>query len=689
MKDEIRTAAIAWDTNGQPISSQFGDVYFAKNSGIDESRFVFLQHNGLPERWQQLENSAVFTIAETGFGTGLNFLAAWQMWRDHAPTEATLHFISVEKFPLSRTDLGRALQLWPELKDLAAALLEQYPPVDARGQHRLNFGKIHLTLIFADAIQGFSQLLPITKPGLQMLAAGFSPYVKTEASIAKGQVDAWFLDGFAPAKNPDLWTDDLFNLMARLSHSGSTFATFTAAGAVKRGLAAAGFAVAKVAGYGTKRDMLRGSFSCQTQPVASLQQHESTKSDPGWYLTPPIGKPPAQVAVIGAGLAGCHTAWALAQKGVRVTLIEQSAPGSGASGNPLGILYSRLSHRLGALADFNLSAYLYACRFYRSNGLFQRLGGACGVMQLPEQQEHRIQLQEIATRFELSPELLCWLDPDRAAELAGVPLADGALWFPQAGWLNPAELCQALTRHPNIQVVPNAPVARLIHTNGHWLLQDSEGKAIHTSAAVVLACAYSAKRFEQSAHLPLKKIRGQISYVTATPESRNLKTVLCGEGYIAPANDGRHCAGASFVMKAEDEELSWEEHRQNLKNIGDLSPALANLEVEDLHQGRVSFRCTTPDYLPMVGPLANADSMLDRFASLRQNAKAFVDQPGVFHPGLFINLGHGSRGLAYTPICAEYLASLITAQPLPLPRDQILALHPARFLIRDLGRNRV
>src|SRR5690606_24219572 len=107
---------------------QFDDVYFSKNSGIDESRFVFLQHNGLPERWQNLAETAVFTVAETGFGTGLNFLAAWQMWRNHAQAAATLHFISVEKFPLQREDLYKALQLWPELADLSAALIAQYPP---------------------------------------------------------------------------------------------------------------------------------------------------------------------------------------------------------------------------------------------------------------------------------------------------------------------------------------------------------------------------------------------------------------------------------------------------------------------------------------------------------------------------------------------------------------------------------
>jgi tRNA 5-methylaminomethyl-2-thiouridine biosynthesis bifunctional protein len=685
MEEKSPAASVTWDANGQPISSQFDDVYFSKNSGIDETRFVFLQHNGLPERWRQLENTAVFTIAESGFGTGLNFLAAWQAWRVQAPADATLHFISVEKYPLGREDLSRALQLWPELADLSAALLAQYPPVDARGQHRLNFGKVHLTLIYADAIEGFSQLLPIIKPGphSNSLAAGFSPYKKASPYINEGAIDAWFLDGFAPAKNPDLWTPELFNLMARLSQAGTTFATFTAAGSVKRGLESAGYSVKKVPGYGTKRDMLCGNW------ITREAQTEARRPDPSWHLIEPLGTPPTEVTVIGAGLAGCHTAWALAQKGVRVTLIEQFAPGAGASGNPMGVLYSRLSHRAGTLTDFNLSAYLYACRFYQITGLFHQYGDPCGLMQLPEQSEHHSQLQQIAAVFDRSPELLRWLTPEQASELAGIPITGGALWFPQAGWLNPPQLCQALTRHPNIRLITNTQVARLNYINTDWHLSDATGDSIHTSPAVVIACAYSAKHFEQSAHLPLKKIRGQISLATATPESQRLKTVLCGDGYIAPAQSGHHWTGASFVLKTEDVELSWDEHHQNLKNAGDLSPALSSLKIDRLDQGRVSFRCTTPDYLPLVGPLTHGDAMLNRFAPLRQNAKTPIDQPGIFHPGLFINLGHGSRGLTYTPLCAEYLASLIAAQPLPLPREPILALHPARFLIRDLGRNKV
>lgn len=680
MEPQKPTASINWDDNGLPVSSQFDDVYFSKNSGIEETRFVFLHHNHLPERWKQLPANAVFTIAETGFGTGLNFLAAWQMWREHAPADARLHFISVEKFPLSRSDLERALSLWPELNDIAALLLEQYPPVDVRGFHRLNFGAVQLTLIYADAIAGFSQLLPIAHPGpaVHRRAYGFSQYARANC------IDAWFLDGFAPAKNPDLWTDELFQLVAKLSHTDTTFATFTAAGIVRRGLSAVGFAVEKVPGYGSKREMLRGIFSAL--PAADVMKE---KYDPSWHLVQTSQGSVTEVAVIGAGMAGCHTAWALAQKGVRVILIDQSEPGAGASGNPMGVVYTKLSHTSGTLADFNLLAYLYACRFYHAQGLFQAIGDACGVLQLAEDGDHETQLKQIAEIFARSPQLARWLSEDEAGALAGVPLTSGALLLPQTGWIHPQQLCQTLARHPNIQLISGTRVTRLTQAESDWTLWDAEGRQVTCAQAVVIACATDATEIAQSAHLPIKKIRGQISLMEANAGSSQLKTVLCGEGYIAPAVNGHHCAGASFVLRSDETSLSWEEHQQNLANAAALSPALANLAVTDLHNGRASFRCTTPDYLPIVGPVARADAMTERFAALRRDAKTMIDSAGVYHPGLFINIGHGSRGLAYTPLCAELLASLIANHPLPLPRDLIQALHPARFLIRDLGRNRI
>ncbi len=229
--------------DGQPYSRIFGDIYFSRSSGIEEARHVFLRNNCLAKRWQALAPKGLFTVAETGFGTGLNFLCAWQLWRETAPETARLQFVSTEKYPLSCADLGRALAMWPELSALTRLLLTQYAlPSSGMQQLLFNDGRVTLTLLLGDACETLSQL--------------------------HAEIDAWFLDGFAPAKNPDMWQPELFDTMSRLSAHGATFATYTCAGMVRRGLISAGFEVEKVPGFGTKREMLRGSYVHPTMILA-------------------------------------------------------------------------------------------------------------------------------------------------------------------------------------------------------------------------------------------------------------------------------------------------------------------------------------------------------------------------------------------------------------------------------------
>lgn len=216
---------------GTITSKEFGDVYFSAADGLAETQHVFLKGNGLPEKWQGKQE---FTIAETGFGTGLNFLAAWQLFEETAQPSQKLHFISFEKFPLSTDEIRQALSPW-NFGDKLEKLLQNYP-LRIGGFHQLKINdQITLTLIFED--------INIMIPQFQ------------------ADIDAWFLDGFKPSANPEMWTEIVFKNMARLSKPGTSFATFTAAGFVKRGLRDVGFNVQKIRGFGTKRDMLVGEKS--------------------------------------------------------------------------------------------------------------------------------------------------------------------------------------------------------------------------------------------------------------------------------------------------------------------------------------------------------------------------------------------------------------------------------------------
>lgn len=234
MQSEQALIAIEW-REGQPYASAFEDVYFSTDDGLAETQYVFLAQNELVARFQALNNQ-IFSIAETGFGTGLNFLSTWQLWDELAPAGSQLHFYSVEKYPLDLTDISKALSYWPTLNAYSQQLVTQYQQLSP-GQHNLSFadGNVVLHLLIGD----IADTLPLLSE----------------------QIDAWFLDGFAPAKNPDMWSSALFKKMAALASQQTTFATFTSAGVVRRGLLDAGFSVVKLPGFGKKREMLRGVFA--------------------------------------------------------------------------------------------------------------------------------------------------------------------------------------------------------------------------------------------------------------------------------------------------------------------------------------------------------------------------------------------------------------------------------------------
>ena len=217
-----------------PYSIDFNDVYFNSDNGLQETEYVFIEHNQLKQRFATLENST-FTIIETGFGTGLNFLAIAAHWLVLAPPSAALHYISIEKFPLTLADLTRSHVCWPQFAAISSELLQQYTNITAGNNvFSMPEGRIQLALQADD--------ISIAMPKISQKA------------------DAWLLDGFAPAKNDEMWSKEVLTHIARLSKTSTTFATFTSAGVVRRGLQAVGFNVQKHAGFGKKREMLSGVF---------------------------------------------------------------------------------------------------------------------------------------------------------------------------------------------------------------------------------------------------------------------------------------------------------------------------------------------------------------------------------------------------------------------------------------------
>lgn len=596
----LSPARLDW-LDDEPRSRDFDDCYFSHQAGAAESRHVFLQGNHLAERFAQLATQGLFVIGETGFGTGLNFLEAACLFLQQAPDDARLHFISCEKHPLSREDLTRALAHWPEHQALSAALVRDYPPA-CPGFHQLHpHPRISLLLLQGDA----NQLLP----------------------LLDARVDAWFLDGFAPAKNPDFWQPALFAELARLSAPGASLATFTAAGQVRRDLSAAGFDMHKSPGFGHKREMLTGSFSGNWQA--------QTRHLPS-------------VAVIGAGLAGATTAHALAKAGCRVDIFDAEGVATGASGNLAGVLYTTPSANFDTQNRFYQSSFITSLDWLRRadwprNASHGRLNG---VVQLPAQMRLVKKQQEAMTSGYWPDELL--------QEAQGWPT--DSILFPSGGYLNPPAWCQQLLTAPGIHFHQQR-ITRLEQQDGLWQVFAGD-TLLTTTEAVVLANAQAAQDFMPQP-LPLKLIRGQVSHVPATEASMHYQQAVCHQGYFSPAVDGLHCVGASFDLHDPRLLLKVEDDADNLAQLRQWLPEVWQALGSDAIQvpsARVGLRCQSKDFMPLVGA---TDA-----------------------PGLYLNIAHGSRGLTSTPLCADLLTSLISNIPCPLDRAMAQLLSPGRFAAR-------
>ncbi len=651
----ITHAQLDWDDQGRPHSRVFDDVYFSDQSGLEETRYVFLEQNRLQERFASLPATGRLVIGETGFGTGLNFLCAWQLFEQNAVAGARLHFVSVEKYPLSHADLQRALALWPELQPFAEQLLAQYIAIHQGFQRLvLDNGRVTLTLLIGDVLEQLPQL--------------------------DAQIDAWFLDGFAPAKNPEMWTAELFAELARLAAPGSTISTFTSTGWVRRLINAAGFKMKRTPGIGHKWEILRGEFlgwPTDTPPPPAPKP---------WFARPATLTGERKALVIGGGLAGCATAASLAARGWKVSLLERhNGLAQEASGNPQGVLYLKLSAHGTALSQMIVAGFGHTRRLleYLHRGVDW---DGCGVLQLAFDAKEAQRQMQLAEAF--APDLLHVLNRDQAEAKAGIALAHGGLFFPEGGWVHPPALCQWQAGQPGISVLAHNDVLDLRNVDGQWQAWDGE-RLLASAPVAVLAGAADVRRF---ADLPLKRIRGQITRLPQTAESQALATVVCAEGYVAPARLGEHTLGASFDFNNEDLTPTAADHAGNLAMLQDISADLAQRLQTDTTdpttlQGRAAFRCTSPDYLPIVGPLADSAAFVQAYAALRKDARSVPDTTCPWLDGLYVNSGHGSRGLITAPLSAELLAAWLDNEPLPLPRSVAEACHPNRFAVRGLVRS--
>lgn len=594
MSDE---SPLAWTDDGQPRSRLYGDVYFSVEDGLAETRAVFLQGCGLPGAWT---GRTRFTVGELGFGTGLNILALLDLWRTHAPSGAHLHVFSVEAHPITAEEAARALARWPELTDLAALLVARWPG-RARGFHRIDLPEVSATIDLA--------------------------VMDVEAALSEwsGQADAWFLDGFSPALNPAMWRDEILALVAARSAPGARAATFTVAGAVRRGLAAAGFAVDKRPGFGRKRERLEAQM-------------------PGEPLAPALPR----VAVVGAGIAGASAARALRALGCAPVVLDAVGPGAGASGNPAALVTPRLDAGLGPLAR------LFAQALGRARRLYEALPDAVlayGVLQIAGEDRDVARFDKIAASDIFEPDALVPLDAAAAGARLGEPSIGTALDLTKALVIEPVGVLTAWTGP-----IRRAQVARIAPGASGWTLWDAADGVIVEADAVILTIGPAIGALLDG--LPIAPVRGQASWTDAATTAQ----AAAWGGYAVPTRTGL-LFGATHDRGETATDVRDDDHGRNLATLAAALPRLAaGLSSADL-QGRASVRATTPDHLPLAGPA-----------------------PGL--EGVYVLGGLGSRGFCLAPLLAEHVAAQALGAPSPLPAPLAELVAPDRFLRRAARKGR-
>lgn len=639
----LQRAAPLADAQGVPFSPEHGDIYHPHGGALAQARHVFLAGNGLPRRWQGRER---FVVLETGFGLGNNFLATWQGWRDDPARCTRLHVVSVEKHPLTREALA-ALPREPELAALAAELNAAWPPL-VHGLHRLAFdaGRVELLLAFGDVHDWLPELVL--------------------------QVDAVFLDGFAPARNPAMWTPALLQQIARRCRVGATAATWSAARPVRDALAAAGFVVERAPGIAGKRDITRARYA----PV-----YVETRVPPGRPAERPVEP---EAVIVGGGLAGCAAAWALAQQGWRSTVFDRCRePASEASGNPAGLFHGTLHGEDGLHARWNRAAALEAQRAVahaiEAHGV---PGSARGLLRL-ESALGPAAMRALLEAQGLPADYVQVLDPAQAAACTGLALPGAAWFYPGGGWVAPARYASALLAQAGAatQWCGGVAVERIERRGDRWQLFDARGELLAQTGTVVLANAHDALRLAGSTRIPLGVLRGQVSGVPLACLPADVAVApqlpVSGRGYVLPPIDGRLWFGATSQRGDAEPAPRDADHRHNLDQLQLLAGRRLPLDVADC-TGRVGWRCSAPDRLPLIGAWPD-ESLVE--APLQPRAVAR-------RAGLFALTALGSRGITWAALGARVLASWVCGCPAPVEASLLDALDPARFLARAARRAR-
>lgn len=650
--------------DGQPYSELFDDIYHssavvhASNSeeiaGEGEFQHVFFKANMLAQRWQ---GSNDFVIAELGFGSGLNCILTIREWLKHCAQcneKKTLHYIAIEKHPFSAASIAELISRYPELKVFCDELLEHYPPaIEAMHSRSLFNNRVRVHFRFMDVCEA----------------------LENDSLHA----DAWFLDGFSPAKNPDMWSHRVFALLAKNSRDGATCSTYTCAGLVRRNLQKAGFVVKKETGFANKREMLVAQLplsSANNKAIPVLK----FKDKPWFEPPPPKLVTKKNATIIGAGVAGLSIAYALVKRGWTVTVVDhRSDTVKQASANPAAIVYPRLSINNDVDTEFFIAAYCYA--LYVFNALQKKSQRQfwfdTGLLQLMDEKR----ISQIIKKFEFNSDFISLVEQSGDITLVAKE-GQVAVNYASAGVVLPAVLCDALKAECGTKLrVVDAGVTRLNYDGKKWQCLHAS-KLINEAEIMVVANGTGVNNLVLPVTFPLEAIRGQVITLNANAKSTKIKKTRNADVHITPVINAKQYLGASYTRNCEMLEVCQSDNSKLLAALNKSYPGM--FDEEDICKTWVGFRTLSKDRVPIVGAVPDVSFFNREYADIRHGNTIKGYQPARYLNGLYISAAHGSRGFTSSFLSAEIIVAQITGEPSPVNRTILDYLSPSRFMVNSL-----
>ncbi len=642
----IDPVSIQFNNTETPYSPIFDDVYYSMENGLAESIHVYLEGSGFTESLRKNQKKENFTIGEIGFGVGINFLLTFKHFIENSSEQQKITYLSAEKHPVKKEDLKKLYLQFPELVNFSTQLIDQYP-ILTPGIHTLYFanGRVKLILLLGDAEEMFSNLKFTPTQGIEF----------------------WYWDGFSPTKNPEMFKASLFEKLIPISTPGAIAASFTSAGWVRRGLEESGFKVEKRLGFGSKRECIRVYF-----PETKAKKLDKSP----WFSAEKLKtlKKGDRVAVIGGGLSGTAIARAIANRGFKVTIIEQEVIAAQASGNPAGLYSFQLSRLPNPISRFSQLSLVHFIRELAAIKI-KTQKGILRVDGLREKDNFNFALStsEYPKDF--------------------FEFRENGVFFPACGIVNPKNLCEERSKHTGVNLLI-AKVAQIEKSPIGFNLKNEKGAVISECEHVVYATGAALAINSEMNHpllneLPIKPIRGQIIQISPTERSKNLDFTLQDTGYLTPISpeitgNETHCVGATYQAKTvlpNQEELDSTHLIQEIKRK---YSELSNVNLSHLVSSRVSYRLSTPDKLPLIGPLCNPERLKELYSFALRTGSYRDLKPLEAEAGEWLFLGMSSRGITFSSYGSEILASQMCGEITPIEADLFEHLHPARFIVRNL-----